>query len=79
MWVSNLHIRLFLVLSYIILHPEDPNLQVRIHDLIHRITLSLTFYENSLFAIDETSLKELADVALNRIVGSTANTPLTSL
>ena len=47
--------------------------------LVHRITLSPTLHESGLLAVDNTSAKELADVALAWVMSLAANALLTFL
>ena len=58
---------------------EHRSLQMRIQGLIHHVAHSSTFLESNLFAIDSTSPKELANVALSRVMGLATNALLTFL
>ena len=50
-----------------------------IHGLIHHITHSPTLLKYDLLAIDNTSPKELANVALSRVMGLATDSFLTFL
>ena len=58
---------------------EYPSLQMGIHGLIHHITHSPTLLKYDLLAIDNTSPKELANVALSRVMGLATDSFLTFL